>query len=52
MRQPDGDFEPFHLQVLQLVDGRVAARGAFFEAALFETFGLPAALPASYAAAS
>ena len=31
MRQPDGHFEPFHLQVLQIVDGRVTHVGAFFE---------------------
>ena len=48
MRQPDGHFEPFHLQVLQLVDGRVKHVSAFFETELFETFGLPTTLPASY----
>ncbi|MCW2849172.1 MAG: polymerase, sigma subunit, family [Marmoricola sp.] len=48
MRQPDGHFEPFHLQVLQLVDGQVRHVSAFFDPALFETFGLPATLPASY----
>jgi RNA polymerase sigma-70 factor (ECF subfamily) len=48
MRQPDGHFEPFHLQVLQLVNGRVQHVSAFFETELFETFGLPATLPASY----
>jgi RNA polymerase sigma-70 factor (ECF subfamily) len=48
MRQPEGHFEPFHLQVLQIVDGRVAHVGAFFDPRLFETFGLPASLPASY----
>jgi RNA polymerase sigma-70 factor (ECF subfamily) len=48
MRQPDGHFEPFHLQVLQVVDGRVQHVVAFFEPELFETFGLPATLPASY----
>ena len=48
MRQPDGHFEPFHLQVLQLVNGRVQHVSAFFETELFETFGLPASLPASY----
>ena len=26
MRQPDGHFEPFHLQVLQIVDGKVHPR--------------------------
>jgi RNA polymerase sigma-70 factor (ECF subfamily) len=51
MRQPDGHFEPFQLQVLQLVDGRVQHVIAFFEQGLFETFGLPATLPASYSMA-
>ena len=49
MRQPDGHFEPFQLQVLQLLDGRVTHVVAFFEHELFETFGLPTSLPASYA---
>ena len=49
MRQPDGHFEPFQLQVLQIVDGRVQHVIAFLELGLFETFGLPATLPASYA---
>jgi RNA polymerase sigma-70 factor (ECF subfamily) len=48
MRQPDGHFEPFHMQVLQLVNGRVQHVVAFFETELFETFGLPTSLPASY----
>jgi RNA polymerase sigma-70 factor (ECF subfamily) len=48
MRQPDGHFEPFQLQVLQVVDGRVRHVVAFLELELFETFGLPATLPASY----
>ena len=48
MRQPDGHFEPFQLQVLQLVDGRVKHVTAFFDRELFETFGLPSTLPASY----
>lgn len=48
MRQADGHFEPFQLQVLTIVDGRVTHVGAFFELRLFETFGLPASLPASY----
>jgi RNA polymerase sigma-70 factor (ECF subfamily) len=51
MRQPEGHFEPFHLQVLQLVEGRVKHVVAFFEPELFETFGLPARLPASYSLA-
>ncbi|MCW2807122.1 MAG: polymerase, sigma subunit, family [Marmoricola sp.] len=48
MRQPDGHFEPFQLQVLRLVEGRVQHVIAFFGSALFDTFGLPATLPASY----
>jgi RNA polymerase sigma-70 factor (ECF subfamily) len=49
MRRPDGCFEPFHLQVLSLRGGQVAHVAAFFDAALFETFGLPATLPADHA---
>jgi len=52
MRQPDGSFAPFHLQVLTIEDGKVTHVTAFFEDALFETFGLPTRLPASYAVAS
>ncbi len=48
MRQPQGHFEPFQLQVLLLVDGRVQHVTAFFGSALFEKFGLPATLPATY----
>jgi RNA polymerase sigma-70 factor (ECF subfamily) len=51
MRQPEGHFEPFQLQVLQLVEGRVQHVTAFFRPGLFETFGLPATLPASYSMA-
>ena len=48
MRGPSGDFEPFHLQVLELRDGKVAHVDAFFQPSLFATFGLPARLPADY----
>ena len=48
MRTPHGDFEPFHLQVLDIVDGKVAHVGAFFDPQLFATFGLPARLPVGY----
>lgn len=41
MRQPGGDFTPFHLQVLTLTDGRVSHVAAFFDHALFARFGLP-----------
>lgn len=52
MRQPDGTFAPFHLQVLQ-IDGRgddLAVRHvtAFFDHALFPRFGLPDHLPADW----
>ncbi|WP_270887613.1 sigma-70 family RNA polymerase sigma factor [Pedococcus sp. 5OH_020] len=48
MRQADGTFEPFHLQVLTLDGTRVSHVAAFFDPALFATFGLPASLPADY----
>jgi len=48
MRTPAGHFEPFHLQVLDLEGDRVRHVGAFFGSALFETFGLPAGLPADH----
>ena len=43
---PDSDFVPFHLQVLDLEGDRVRHVAAFFEKGLFEKFGLPARLPA------
>ncbi len=49
MRAKDGDFKPFHLQVLELDGDRVRHVAAFFEVALFEKFGLPANLPATMA---
>jgi len=49
MRTPAGDFEPFQLQVLELDGDRVKHVTAFFDLRLFETFGLPARLPADYA---
>jgi RNA polymerase sigma-70 factor, ECF subfamily len=48
MRTPEGDFTPFHLQVLQVEGERVSHVGAFFDPRLFATFGLPARLPADY----
>ena len=48
MRQPTGDFEPFHLQVLQLEDDEVTHVGAFFDTRLFPRFGLPERLPADW----
>jgi RNA polymerase sigma-70 factor (ECF subfamily) len=52
MRTPAGHFEPFHLQVLHLDGDRVRHVTAFFEPSLFETFGLPATLPADYVPAA
>ena len=46
MMQRGGEYTPFHLQVLTIADGKVAHVGAFFDTDLFETFGLPAVLPA------
>jgi len=41
MRAPDGDFVPFHLQVLELDGDRVKHVSAFFDHAVFRRFGLP-----------
>jgi RNA polymerase sigma-70 factor (ECF subfamily) len=49
MRQQDGSFTPFHLQVLTLGPDGVEHVAAFFETTLFATFGLPERLPADYA---
>jgi RNA polymerase sigma-70 factor (ECF subfamily) len=46
MRGDDGEFRPFHLQVLTLGPQGVRHVAAFFETDLFSTFGLPASLPA------
>ena len=52
MRTPDGDFEPFHLQVLELDGDRVQPRRARSSTpTLFARFGLPERLPADYAVA-
>jgi RNA polymerase sigma-70 factor (ECF subfamily) len=48
MRTPQGDFTPFQLQVLELDGDRVRHVTAFFDHRLFETFGLPARLPADH----
>ena len=48
MRTPRGDFEPFHLQVLDVVGDRVRHVAAFFDRDLFPRFGLPAGLPADH----
>ncbi|MBS4753071.1 sigma-70 family RNA polymerase sigma factor [Nocardioides sp. zg-ZUI104] len=52
MRTPEGDFEPFQLQVLQLrgsgADQRVEHVTAFFDMRLFAKFGLPPRLPADF----
>lgn len=47
MRTPAGDFEPFHLQVVELDADRVRHVRAFFGVD-FTAFGLPARLPATY----
>jgi RNA polymerase sigma-70 factor, ECF subfamily len=49
MRQQDGSFTPFHLQVLTLGADGVEHVAAFFETTLFAKFGLPERLPADYA---
>ena len=51
MRTKDGDFEPFHLQVLELDGDQVSHVAAFFDTTLFARFGLPERLPADYAVA-
>ena len=49
MREPDGSFAPFHLQVLTIDrEGKVSHVAAFFDLGLFEKFGLPASLPAGH----
>ncbi|MEU5836609.1 sigma-70 family RNA polymerase sigma factor [Streptomyces diacarni] len=47
----DGNYRPFHLQVLTLRDGQVAHVGAFFGDGLFPLFGLPETVTAQEAAA-
>ena len=46
MRGDDGVHRAFHVQQLQIRDGRVARVVAYFDTSLFEKFGLPAVLPA------
>jgi RNA polymerase sigma-70 factor (ECF subfamily) len=48
MRQPDGHFEPFHLQVLTLAGSKVRHVTAFFGAEHFRRFGLPERLEADW----
>ena len=48
MRTQQGDFEPFHMQVLELDGDRVAHVSAFFGHEVFVRFGLPERLPADY----
>ena len=52
MRHEDGDFRPFHLQVLTLGEDGVEHVAAFFSEPLFSMFGLPERLPADYEAPS
>ncbi|UMG94771.1 sigma-70 family RNA polymerase sigma factor [Nocardioides sp. TF02-7] len=48
MRQPEGHFEPFHVQVLDLDGAKVRHVTAFFGAEHFARLGLPDRLPADY----
>ncbi len=48
MRNPDGSFRPFQLQVLELEGDRVRHVSAFHGAEVFRRFGLPDALPADH----
>lgn len=48
MRQPDGSFLPFQLQVLELDGLQVSKCTAFFDTTLFATFGLPDRLEAGH----
>lgn len=50
LRAEAGDFEPFQLQVLTIGADGVSHVVAFFDPALFHTFGLPERLPAESAA--
>jgi RNA polymerase sigma-70 factor (ECF subfamily) len=45
---PNGEFEPWALQLLDIVDGRIAAINSFLDVdRLFKLFGLPPTLPAA-----
>ncbi|HEV7195745.1 MAG TPA: sigma-70 family RNA polymerase sigma factor [Pedococcus sp.] len=46
LREPDGTFAAFQLQVLTLTEGKVGHVAAFFDPSLFARFGLPDTLPA------
>jgi len=46
MRGPDGVHRAFHIQQLELHDGKVAHVVAYFDTSLFARFGLPEVLPA------
>ncbi|MGZ5401055.1 MAG: sigma-70 family RNA polymerase sigma factor, partial [Nocardioides sp.] len=45
MRTPEGDFVPFHMQVLELDGDRVKHVSAFFGDEVFRRFGLPDRIP-------
>ena len=45
MRTPEGDFVPFHMQVLELDGDRVKHVSAFFGTDVFRRFGLPERIP-------
>ena len=52
MRQPDGSYAAFQIQVLTVTGDRVSRVGVFFDLSLFERFGLPATLPPGAAGAA
>ena len=52
MRQPDGSYAAFQIQVLSVTGDRVSRVGVFFDLSLFERFGLPATLPPGAAGAA
>ncbi|GLY50985.1 sigma-70 family RNA polymerase sigma factor [Lentzea sp. NBRC 102530] len=41
LRQEDGVFRPFNLQVLEVADDRITRVSSFFDLSLFPRFGLP-----------
>ncbi|MCI2416374.1 sigma-70 family RNA polymerase sigma factor [Saccharopolyspora sp. K220] len=45
MREPDGEFRPFHLQVLDFEGAAIKHTVAFFDVSLFPAFGLPDIYP-------
>jgi RNA polymerase sigma-70 factor, ECF subfamily len=41
---PDGSYQPFAIQLIEITDGRISGLHAFLEPGLFALFGLPAQL--------